>query len=295
MAPPLRVGLVGGGPWAQRVHAPAIAAHRDFQLTGVWTRRPAAAAELAAAHGATTFEDVDALIDGVDVVAISVPPIVQPGIAEAAALAGRHVILEKPIAATLVDAERLAGAVAAAGVASLVVLTFRFAPETRRWLSDVEAGAPWSGGTARWLSGALLGGEFAGSPWRQENGALLDIGPHLFDLVDAALGTIVEIRAATFTEPDLWHVICAHAGGEVSTATLSMRLPIDPSVLEFDVYGSGGRAVLSSRRTPALPCFATLLDELAEMIRTSTTAHPCDVQRGLHLQRIIDQIRQQAR
>ena len=74
MAEQLRVGLVGGGPWAQRVHAPAIAAHPDFDLAGVWTRRPAVAAELAAAHGATAFDDFAALIDAVDVVAFSVPP-----------------------------------------------------------------------------------------------------------------------------------------------------------------------------------------------------------------------------
>ena len=90
----------------------------------------------------------------------------------------------------------------------------------------------------------------------RSNGALLDIGPHLFDLLDAALGTIVDVRAATFTEPDLWHVVCAHDGGAVSTASLSMRLPIDPSVLEFDVYGSGGRLALSPRQTHAVECFA---------------------------------------
>ena len=285
MAARLRVGLIGGGPWARRVHAPAIVAHPGFELTGVWTRRSAVAGELAADHGATAFEDVGALIDAVDVVAISVPPSVQPDIAVAAARAGRHVILEKPIADSLDGAARLADAISAAGVASLVVLTTRFAPETRQWLADIDAGGPWSGGTARWLSGALLGGEFAGSAWRQESGALLDIGPHLFDLLDAALGTIVDIRAATFNEPDLWHVICAHDGGATSTASLSMRLPIDPSVVEFDVYGSAGRLALSARRTPPLECFGTLLDELAAMIRSGTTVHPCDVRRGLHLQR----------
>ena len=151
-------------------------------------------------------------------------------------------------------------------------------------------GGPWSGGNARWLSGALLGGPFAGSPWRQESGALLDIGPHLFDLLDAALGTIVEVHAATFTEPDLWHVVCAHDGGAVSTASLSMRLPIDPSVLEFDVYGSGGRLALSTRPTSPVECYGTLLDELATMIRSGATTHPCDVRRGVHLQRIIERV-----
>ena len=252
------------------------------------------AAELAAANGTIAFDSFPALVDAVDVVAFSVPPAVQPELAAAAARAGRHLILEKPIAATLDEANRLADAVSDAGVANIVFLTFRFAPETHRWLADVSAGGPWSGGTARWLSGGLLGGEFAGSPWRQASGAILDIGPHLFDLLDAALGPIVEIRAAVFTEPDIWHVIAAHEGGAVSTATLSMRLAIDPSVLEFDVYGSAGREVLTARQTPPERCFVTLLDELAEMIRSGTSTHPCDVRRGLHLQQIIERVRSRA-
>ena len=234
----IRVGLVGGGPWAQLVHAPGLGAHPAFDLTGVWTRRPAVAAELAAANGTIAFDSFAALVDAVDVVAFSVPPAVQPELAVAAAQAGRHLILEKPIAATLEQAPGLRMPSPTPVSSSIVVLTFRFAPETRRWLADVSVGGPWSGGTARWLSGGLLGGEFAGSPWRQANGAILDIGPHLFDLLDAALGPIVEIRAALFTEPDIWHVIAGHESGAVSTATLSMRLAIDPSVLEFDVYGS---------------------------------------------------------
>ncbi len=94
----------------------------------MWTRRPALAAELAAAHGAVAFADVDALIDAVDVVALSVPPAVQPDIAIAAARAGRHVILEKPIADSVDRAEELAEAIATAGVASVVVLTFALRP-----------------------------------------------------------------------------------------------------------------------------------------------------------------------
>jgi predicted dehydrogenase len=260
----------------------------------VWTRRPAVAADLAATNGSTAFDDFDALVGAVDVVAFSVPPTVQAELASAAVRAGRHVILEKPIAASLDDARQLTAAVDAAGVASLVVLTFRFAQETTTWLADIASGGPWSGGTARWLSGALLDGIYAGSPWRQQEGSLLDIGPHIFDLLDAALGSIVDIDAARYVEPDLWHVVSAHDSGALSTATMSMRLPIDPSVLEFDVYGAAGRVALAARQTPAEQCFATLLDTLAEMIRSGATTHACDVHRGLHLQWVIDEVRKRA-
>jgi predicted dehydrogenase len=290
----LRVGLIGGGPWARRVHAPALAAHPRFDLAGVWTRRPAVAAELAAEHDTTAFDDIDALIDAVDVVALSVPPEVQAEIAVTAAGAGRHLILEKPVADSLDDARSVADAVAGAGVASVVFLTFRYAPETRQWLDEVASAAPWSAGSARWLSGALLGGEYAPSPWRQQHGALLDIGPHLLDLLDAALGRIVDVRAAALVEPDVWHVLLDHDGGATSSATFSMRLPIDPSVLEFEVYGAGGRRSLAARRTPAPECFATMLDELAGVIADGEPGHPCDVHRGVHLQWVIDEVRRAA-
>jgi predicted dehydrogenase len=273
------------------VHAPAIAAHRDFELAGVWTRRPDVAAELAAAHGSIAFDSIASLIDAVDVVACSVPPAVQAEIAVTAARAGRHLILEKPLAESPQAAAAIADAVDAAGVASIVMLTFRFAPETRQWLDDVAADGPWAGGSGRSLSGALRGGKFAASPWRQRHGAILDIGPHVFDLLDAALGPIVGVRAATAGELDLWHAIFEHRDGAISTATMSMRLAIDPSVLEFDVYGSGGRRALAPRLTSPLQCCATLLDELASMIASGTTTHPCDVHRGVHLQRLIEDVR----
>ena len=131
MSEQVRIGLVGGGPWARRVHAPALAAHPDVELAGVWTRRPSVAAEIAAVHGAPAFEDVTRLIAAVDVVAFAVPPAVQAELATAAARAGRSVILEKPIAPDAETAARLADEVAGAGVASIVVLILRYAPETR--------------------------------------------------------------------------------------------------------------------------------------------------------------------
>ncbi|KJY26221.1 Gfo/Idh/MocA family oxidoreductase, partial [Streptomyces katrae] len=54
-----RVGLLGTGPWARRTHAPALAAHAGSDFTGVWGRRPEAAAELAGAYGVKVYEDPD--------------------------------------------------------------------------------------------------------------------------------------------------------------------------------------------------------------------------------------------
>lgn len=284
----LRVGLVGGGPWARNVHAPGLAAHSGVELAGVWARRREVAAEIAALHGGEPHAAFAALLDDVDAVAFAVPPDVQAALATQAAAAGKHVILDKPVAATVEQAEQLAAAIEAADVASIIMLTLRFAPETREWLDELALVGGWSGGGARWLSGALLGGDYAGSPWRHESGALADVGPHAFDILDAALGEVVDVVAARYREPDLWTVILAHAGGAVSTADLSMKLPLLPSIVGVDVYGTSGHRHLEPRQTTPQECYTTLLDELLGMVHAGTHVHPCDARRGLHLQRIIE-------
>ncbi|MFD9703084.1 Gfo/Idh/MocA family protein [Lentzea sp. NPDC059081] len=290
----LRVGLVGAGPWAEMVHAPGIANHPGTTLSGVWARRPEAAQELAHAHGAEPFADYAEMLSTVDAVAFCVPPGVQGPMAVEAARAGKHLVLEKPVAETVEAAERLVAAVEEAGVASLVVLTRRYAPETKEMLAQLHRTGGWTGADSRWISGALLDGPFSNSPWRHDRGALDDVGPHAFDLLDAALGEITEVVAANVTDTGLWQLILRHAGGATSTASLCLSLPLQPPFADFTIFGTNGARTLSNRDTPALECFTNLLDDFVAMVHSGTTTHECDVRRGLHLQRIIDQARRKA-
>src|ERR1700761_7801701 len=111
----MRFGLVGTGHWARVTHAPALAALPGAELTAVWGRDPAAAALLAAEHGAVPYPDFDVFLEHVDAVAFAVPPNVQAPLAVRAAQAGKHLLLEKPAALSVTDADELAAAVAAAG------------------------------------------------------------------------------------------------------------------------------------------------------------------------------------
>lgn len=281
----VRVGLVGAGPWATAVHAPCIAAHPGTELAAVWARRPEAAADM----GAPFVADFDELLSTVDAVAFAVPPAIQAEMAIKAANAGKHVILEKPIADTVENAQRLVDAVERAGVASMVVFIRRFAPETVQWLDDVQ-GQTWAGANARWLSGALLGGKYSGSAWRHAGGALMDVGPHVFDLLDAALGPAVEVVAAHHGVADLWTVVLAHEGGATSTSSLSMFMPVDPTVTDLSVYGDGGYRELIGRATSAQDAYATLLDDFTGMVDDRRTEHPLNVHRGLMIQRLLDAV-----
>ncbi|MEJ8279703.1 Gfo/Idh/MocA family protein [Pseudonocardia spirodelae] len=290
----MRIGLLGAGPWAQAVHAPAIAAHPRWSAAGVWARRPEAAAEVAAISGGPVHTSVESLLDACDAVAFAVPPAVQAGLLETVVGAGKHVVLEKPLAADLPAARRAAAAVGAAGVRSATMLTLRFDPAIRAWLDTVPdgAGGPGTTATARWLSGALLGGPFAASAWRAEHGALLDVGPHVVDLLDAALGPVTGVDHGHRDEPDLWRFGLVHAGGARSSVVLSLRIPVDPTDFEVALAGGmgpdgRGRHVLDRRPADAVACFGALLDDLEAAIADGTDL-PVDARRALHLQQVID-------
>ena len=125
----MRFGLLGTGFWAAQTQGAALAAHASAELVGVWGRDPAKAAAVAGPLGAAPYDDVDALIADVDAVAIALPPDVQAGLAARAAQAGRHLLLDKPLALTAAGADAVVDAVDAAGVASMVFFTNRFRPE----------------------------------------------------------------------------------------------------------------------------------------------------------------------
>jgi len=288
----LRVGLVGGGPWARGVHGPAVVAHPGTTLAGVWTRRPEQAAELAAGLGSPAYPDVDALFTDVDVIAFAVPPRVQGGLAVRAATAGKHLICEKPLAGTLDEARAVVEAVTRAGVLSSMMLTLRHAPGVQEWLAGMPTTPPGPDtlGSARWLSGALLGGPYAGSSWRSEHGALLDVGPHVIDLLDAALGPVTGVPWARRDEPDIWRFGLSHAGGALSTVTTTLRLPVDPTESEFTVFGAAGCHRLPGRVWDARSSYTHLLDELVAAVSGAGPAPALDAAHGLRLQETLDAV-----
>jgi predicted dehydrogenase len=260
------------------VHAPVLAAGPATRLAGVWSRTAASAEALAATYGVPATATFEALLDGCDAVAFAVPPAVQAELAPRAAAAGKAVLLEKPLADDLVGAERLTEVVAGAGVASLVS---SFLEAARRF--DAV------GGRACFVSGAFLGGPFA-TGWRLERGAVLDVGPHVLDLVDAALGPVVELRA--LGDPAGWVSIAVqHEGGAVSDVALCCRAGIEPSRTEVEVFGPSGALSVDARVGVGPESFL----EVARRFAAAAGGDPeaaagLDVHRGLHLQRLVAEV-----
>ena len=187
---PLRFGLVGTGYWARVAHARALADTPGIEFAAVWGRNPEAAATLAGAAGATAHRDFDAFLAEIDAVAFSVPPDVQSELAVRAARAGKHLLLEKPMALSDEASDALVAAVDAAGVASVVFFTSRFQPDARAWLEDVTAAGGWAGGHVLWLGSVYAESSPFNTPWRREKGGLWDLGPHVVSLLWAILGPV---------------------------------------------------------------------------------------------------------
>ena len=283
MSEPVKVGLVGAGPWAQQVHGPMLDRCPAIDFVGVWARRPDAAQSLAAASNTQAFGDIDELYDACEAVSFAVPPAVQADLALRAAQRGKSLLLEKPIALDLAAAERLAGAVDQADVSSLVVFSFRFAPSVRRFLEEV-AGADVLGGRGHFLAGSFRSGDFA-TPWRREHGPLLDLGPHVIDLLDAAVGPVVEVRA--HGDPQRWiGLLLDHASGAVTEVSLTGWSGTQTSA-GVELHTPDGVHELDSATSITEATFSTVATEFATAVR-GRRPHPLDVHRGLRIQRLID-------
>ncbi len=259
---PLRFGLIGTGHWAQITHAPALASTDGIEFTAVWGRSLGAARALAATYQATAHHDMDAFLGDIEAVAFSVPPDAQNALAIRAALAGKHLLLEKPVGTSAAEAGRLADAVRQARVASVVFFTDRFRAAVRAWLAGVTSRDGWAGGWAIWLGSSLLGSSPFNTPWRRDKGALWDLAPHAVSLLWAALGPVASVTAEA-DRADVTHLVLHHESGAASAVTVTLSAPAAAAGLDLQVWGDPGRLAMPVDRSEPVPALRTALAELA--------------------------------
>ncbi|MGH9465652.1 MAG: Gfo/Idh/MocA family oxidoreductase [Thermoanaerobaculia bacterium] len=116
-APRLRIGVVGTGALG-RHHVRLLAGLPEADLRGVYDARPETATAVAAEHGTRAFRDVGLLAAEVEAVVLAVPTVEHARLGGELLAAGCHVLVEKPLASSLAEADAL---VAAAGERVLAV------------------------------------------------------------------------------------------------------------------------------------------------------------------------------
>ena len=290
----MRFGLFGTGPWAQMVHAPALAAHDDVEFAGVWGRNETKAADLADRYGAAAYPSIDALIADVDAIAVALPPDVQAPIALQAARAGRHLLLDKPIALDPELAAEIAAAVAERDLASVVFFTRQFQPVVRDFLDRIVATGGWLEGRVEYVDKIFRpGNPFGASPWRQEKGGLWDIGPHAFAMAVRVLGPVAEVTAMVGA-PDMSHVLARHETGAISTLTLSLDAPPAAARQDAVFAGPAGVVRMPSESADAVNAFGHALDELIATAAGKLRSH-IDVRLGAHVTAVLAAVAEAAR
>ena len=165
--------------------------------------------------------------------------------AMAAAAAGKHVFIEKPIALNARQAREIHAAIRAAGVRSAVGFTLRWNPLVRRLHTMIAAGdlGQILSVHAQRYNKRLLGPEpsmtWRFDPKRSGSGVIGDLGSHMIDLAQYLAGPIVEVSAdvATFIK------VARHAA---TGATIPLTLD-DDSVLSMR-FASGAHGTIATSR-----------------------------------------------
>jgi len=191
--------LAGAG-WMSAVHGLAVRALPGGRVVAVASRTAEAAAARAAETGGevVAYEQLPA---GADIVVVATPPARHAVDALRAMAAGAAVVVEKPLCATLADADRLVRVVEAGGVLTYAE-NLLFSDATATALSEVATLGPLRHLTARALQPRPTWGDFTRRHWG--GGALFDLGVHPLALVvRAAGGPPVAVRARFGTSPDI--------------------------------------------------------------------------------------------
>jgi predicted dehydrogenase len=187
MSGEVRVGIVGTGWWPEFMYLPSLGSHPGARIAAICGRNVGRAAELAGkVAGARVFGDHRALFDWgeVDAVVVATADDSHAPITLAALDAGLHVLCEKPMANRVADARAMLERAEAAGVAHMVLFTWRWQPHwihIRRLIGDGFVGRPHYAGLSFISNGAL----HRSYQWRMDGnratGALGDMASHMFD------------------------------------------------------------------------------------------------------------------
>lgn len=136
-----RIGIIGAGHYGE-AHAQALAELDNTVLTAASRTNADALAAFAARFGCASYTDFDDLLKdtNVDVVVIATPHNLHTHVAIAAARAGKHILLEKPMAPTLAECHLIAQAARASGVSLMLGHVNHFVPAYQMAKAILESG-----------------------------------------------------------------------------------------------------------------------------------------------------------
>jgi predicted dehydrogenase len=185
----LRIGIIGAGGISQLVHVPIVRKHPDAELVAIADLELAKAASVAEKYKIPSFyRDPEKLLarDDIDAVHVNTPTNSHLAVTLAALSAGKHVLVEKPIARKAAEAHRMVEAAKSSGKILMVAMNLRFRPDSMILRKFVEAGELGRVSTvrARWLKKK---DRWSRSPWLSNarisgGGVFMDLGIQMLDV-----------------------------------------------------------------------------------------------------------------
>jgi len=252
-------GIVGYGWVARDYAAPAMLA-AGHAVRAVCDPTPAALAAAGAAHpGAALHAGLEPLLadPGVQAIYVATPNHLHRVAVEAAAAAGKPVLCEKPMAATLADAQVMVEAAARGGILLGSAFDQRHHPAHAAMRDAIRAGLVGTPTVIRiayacWLAAGWTvtgeGDNWRADPARAGGGALMDLAPHGLDLADYLLDEPVEQIAAltqrrvqSYAVDDGALLLGRTAGGVLVQLHVAYNCPDALPRRRLEVLGSTGQ------------------------------------------------------
>ncbi|MFJ5306790.1 Gfo/Idh/MocA family protein [Streptomyces sp. NPDC088350] len=248
-------GIIGAGT-AASFHARAILTLPSAQLMAVTDIDAIRAQGFADAHGCAAEPTLDDLLArrDIDVVCVCVPSGLHAEVGIAAARAGKHLVLEKPIDVHLEAADGLIEAADAAGVRMTVISQHRFDPALIKLRHMIDHGAfgrlllgqastKWYRSQSYYDSAAWRG------TWAMDGGALMNQGFHYADLLLWCMGPAAEVSAVTATQAhsmeaeDCALAIVRFESGALGTITASTAV-VPGFGQRLEISGTSGTVII---------------------------------------------------
>ncbi len=278
----MKVGLVGGGNISDTHARAALAA--GLTLVGVFGDNHARSRELAQRYGIVAFDTLDALVvqSPLDLVLIGSPSGCHAEQARTAALAGCHVLVEKPLDISTDRIDKLLHNVERTGVTLGVFFQDRLKPdvvEMKRRIDAGDLGTPLlATGEVKWFRPPEY---YAGSRWRgtfalDGGGALMNQGIHTVDLLLHLLGPVTRVAGLVATRfhhievEDTATAMLEFENGAMGTIDVTTAAaPGRPRRLQ--VVGSAGSLVLEGDHLQGAG--ATSAENASSPVVTDVTPH----------------------
>lgn len=285
-----KFGVVGTAHWATNVHSLGLQQTPGARLVGVWGRDLEKTRALAAARGVVPFARFEDMLAEVDAVSFAVPPKIQEELALRALRAGKHALLEKPIATTASAAFALAEAAKRADAATVVFFMRRFVPEIADFVAQHESGG-WREAEVEVRSATFApNSPYRNSVWRQVAGSeVWDVGPHILSILLPLLGSVTAARALP-PEGSFTRFETTHVGGARALSRISQRADPGDTCNIYRFRGPSGEASAPEPVLDRTANYVRAAAALIERIRDRALVHPCDVTLGAETVGILEQI-----